>query len=77
MTLGFLVPMRYRRLVGAKPLSSVHFTIGSLCNGEGKATTTPQNIDLIGSMRKNNRAARTLVKFFGVVCEVTMSNYEI
>ena len=36
MTLGFLVPMRYRRLVGAKPLSSVHLTIGSLCKGEGK-----------------------------------------
>ena len=33
------------------------------------ATTTPENNDLIGSMRKNNRAAsaaRTLVQFFDV-----------
>ena len=32
------------------------------------ATTTPENNDLIGSMRKNNRAARTLSQFFDVVC---------
>ena len=36
------------------------------------ATTTPENNDLIGWMRKNNRAARaarTLVEIFDVVCQ--------
>ena len=36
------------------------------------ATATPQINDLIGSMRKNNhaaRAARFLVQFFDVVCQ--------
>ena len=42
--------------------------------------TTPQNNDLIGSMRKNNRAARaarTLVKFFDVGCEGFNDNVNV
>ena len=37
------------------------------------ATTTPERNDLIGWMGKNNRAARaarTLVEFFDVVCQI-------
>ena len=40
----------------------------------GKATTTPQINDLIGLMRKYNRAARAarfLVQCFDVVCQTT------
>ena len=32
------------------------------------AKTTPENNDLTLQMRENNRAARTLVEFFDVVC---------
>ena len=38
------------------------------------ATTAPQINDMIGCMRKNNRAARaarSLVEFFDVVCQTT------
>ena len=40
----------------------------------GTATTTPQIIDLIGLMRKNNRAARAerfSVQFFDAVYQMT------
>ena len=39
------------------------------------ATTTPQIRDLIGLMRTNSRAARAarfLLKFFDVVCQMTI-----
>ena len=45
-------------------------------------TKTPLKNDLIDWMRKNNRAARapraarTLVKFFDVVCQMTMWNFQ-
>ena len=38
------------------------------------ATTAPENNDVIGGMRKNNRAeraARTLEHFIDVVCEIS------
>ena len=44
------------------------------------ATSTPQTNDLIGWMRKNNRAvraARSLAQFFDVVCQTTMRNFDI
>ena len=44
------------------------------------AMTTPENSDLIGWMRKNNRAARaarTLVQFFDVVCQPKTWNFQI
>ena len=40
---------------------------------------TPENNDLIGWMRKNNRvarAARTAVEFFDVVCQMTTWNFD-
>ena len=43
-------------------------------------TTTPQINDLIGWMKKNNRAtraARSLVHFFDVVCQTTTWNFQI
>ena len=43
------------------------------------ATTTPQINDLIGWVRKNNRAARaarTLVQFFDVVCQMTTWDFQ-
>ena len=46
-------------------------------NGIGNAR---ENNDLIGWMRKNNRAtrvARTLVEFSDVVCQTTTWNFEI
>ena len=42
--------------------------------------TTPENNDLIGWIRKNNRAARaagTLVQFFDVVCQTTISKFKV
>ena len=42
--------------------------------------TTPENNDLIGWTRKNNRAARaarSLVQFFDVVCQMTTWNFHI
>ena len=46
------------------------------------ATTTQVNsyTDLIGLMRKDSRAtraARTLVQFFDVVCQMTTGNFQI
>ena len=44
------------------------------------ATTTPQMNDLIGWIRKNNRAARAaryLVQFFDVVCQTTSWSFQI
>ena len=46
----------------------------------GKATTTPQINDLIGWMRKNNRAARaarTYEQVRAVLCKTTTSKYHI
>ena len=43
------------------------------------ATTTPENNDLIGWTRKNNRAARaarTLLQLFDVVCQTTTWNFQ-
>ena len=43
-------------------------------------TMTPENINLIGWMRENNRAARaarTLAQFFNVVCQMTTWNFQI
>ena len=43
-------------------------------------TTTPQMNNLIGWIRKNNRAARAarfLVQFFDVVCQTTSWNFQI
>ena len=52
--------------------------LGSLGNDGGNATTTtPENNDLIGWLRKNNhaaRAARTLVQFLDVVYQMTTCN---
>ena len=42
--------------------------------------TTPENNDLIGWMKKNNRAARaarTIAQFFDVVCQMTTWNFQI
>ena len=44
------------------------------------SSTTPESNDLIGWMKKNNRAARaarTLVEFFDVVCQMTTRNFLI
>ena len=44
------------------------------------AKTTPENYDPIGWRRKINRAARagrTLVEFFGEVCQMTTRNFQI
>ena len=44
------------------------------------AKTTPENNASIGSMRKNNRAARaarTLEEFFDVVCQTPTWNFQI
>ena len=40
----------------------------------------PENNDLIGWIRKNNRAARaarSLIQFFDVVCQMTKRNFQI
>ena len=42
--------------------------------------TTPENNDLIGWIRKNNRAAcaaRFLVQFFDVACQMTISKFKV
>ena len=42
--------------------------------------TTPENNDLVGWTSKNNRAARaarTLVQFFDVVCQMTTWKFQI
>ena len=42
--------------------------------------TTPENNDLIGWIRKNNRAARAahfLVQFFDVACQMTISKFKV
>ena len=38
------------------------------------APTTPENNDRIAWMREDNRAARTLIEFFDVVCQMTTWN---
>ena len=48
--------------------------VGSLRMTTATATTAPENNDVIGGMRKNNRAeraARTLEHFIDVVCEIS------
>ena len=42
--------------------------------------TTPENNDLIGWIRQNNRAARAarfLVQFFDVACQMTISKFKV
>ena len=41
------------------------------------ATRNSRNNDLIGWIRKNSRAVRTLVQFFDVVCQMTTWNFQI
>ena len=41
------------------------------------AAATPQINDLIGWIRKNNRAARSLAQFFEVVCLTKTENFHI
>ena len=54
---------------------AVTFVIWNLKQGRRqRETTTPENNDLIGWIRKNNRAsraARTLKGFLDVVCQMT------
>ena len=41
------------------------------------ATNTPENNDLVGWMRKYNRAARTLEQFFYLVCQITWNFHNL
>ena len=53
---------------------SLAFLLGSQSKDDGNDKDNARNDDLIGWMRKNNRAARaarTLVQFLDVVCQMT------
>ena len=46
--------------------------VGSLRNDDDTGNTrAPENKDVNGGMRKNNRAARALVQSIDVVCEIS------
>ena len=59
---------------------TVPLAIGSSSKDDATATTKTEQNDLIGWMRKNNRAARaarTWVHFFDEVCQMTTWNFQI
>ena len=54
--------------------------IGSFSNIDGNCKDEARKNNLIGWMRKNNRAARaarTLAKFFDVICQMTTWNFQL
>ena len=60
--------------------SFLHQPLESLSNDHGgNGKDMPENNDLIGWMRKNNntaRAARTLIDYFDVVCQIATWNFQ-
>jgi len=75
---AFTTARASRVLVSPRIMTS-HTSRRALLGSLSKATRTPENNDLIGWMRKNNRAARaarTLEQFFDVVCQMTTWNFQ-